>query len=561
MKRGKTQIVFAGMGVFLFISLGVVAPRSWAAGKVPVTVKRIIQEKCVTCHFPAPASHATEFPKSKTRCASCHVPFKENHKKAGCTRCHRSPAKTHFFLRGYNKKDTPEQQAVTQAKFAPNVEPKCIRCHLEKPLSNEGRGFPSLKTDADILAAVEKGTLRSWIQPGRFMAKYLRADEVETITTWVDDISRTRKLGYDPYLIAVKTEADFDIDGTGTNPVWDKAPEHRVKLTPTVYTPTDEIRLKAVYTDKNLYIRAEWRDSTLSMTRNGWEWKDGQWKHPYFEPEDPDNTKQSEDRLSLIWNMSTKDYRTVRGCAVKCHGNIPGSSEFTDHEGEKADIWHSKAERSLGTLSAETVRAGRVDPITHEAQSGEYRFKGFADDKVLVWYQAYELGYDLEDSGRRGDKGKSTYSHNRSKSKKAPKVMESNPFDFADAMVLTQAEIDAGETIVADPDAKGFDEGKVSAAWAGYQRFNALVPERILRVPAGSRGDVKHDATWKDGVWINEFSRALDTGHPENDVIFAPSKRKEYEFSVAVFDNCGRGEIPPGHTTYGDGQYQVLKFE
>ncbi|MDM8555003.1 ethylbenzene dehydrogenase-related protein [Desulfococcaceae bacterium HSG7] len=533
--------------------------------KIPTSVKKIIQEKCVNCHTSIPDEHVDEFPKSQTQCGSCHIPqISEDCKEKGCTECHLSPSETHFYLRGYNKKDTPEQQAVTQSKFAPNIIPegkKCIKCHIEDAEDGTGAGFPSLETDAKIVAAAEKGTLRSWIQPGGFMAKYLKQDEARIITDWTDNLSRNRKMTYDPYLIAVKTKSDFEIDGRGENPIWFTVPEHIIDLEPTVFTATDKIKLKAVYTDKNLYIRAEWKDSTLSMSRGGWELENGSWKHPYYDPEDSDNTKQSEDRLSIIWNMSVKNYRTVNGCAVKCHGNVPGSSEFTDHEGEKADIWHSKAARGLGVLSAKTVTAGRVNPITHEALTGEYHFKGFLDDKVLVWYKAYELGYDLEDSGRRGDKGGSAYSHNRNKSKKAPEFMEFAPVDFADAMVLTQAEIDGGEAIVADPNAKNFNKLKMSEAWNVYRDLNALVPERILRIPSGSRGDVKHYATWKNGVVINEFCRALDTGNSNDDVIFDPSKAKEYEFSVAVFDNCGRGEIPPGHNTYGDGQYQILKFK
>ena len=69
-----------------------------------------------------------------------------------------------------------------------------------------------------------------------------------------------------------------------------------------------------------------------------------------------------------------------------------------------------------------------------------------------------------------------------------------------------------------------------------------------------------HSATWTDGVWVHEFRRALVTGNNDDDVQFDLSVTTEYEFSIAVFDNCGRGEIPPGHNTYGDGQYQILRF-
>ena len=66
-------------------------------------------------------------------------------------------------------------------------------------------------------------------------------------------------------------------------------------------------------------------------------------------------------------------------------------------------------------------------------------------------------------------------------------------------------------------------------------------------------------ATWTNGLWVHEFRRALVTGGIRDDVQF-DDLSKEYAFFIAVFDNCGRGEIPPGHNTYGDGQYQVLRF-
>ena len=138
--------------------------------------------------------------------------------------------------------------------------------------------------------------------------------------------------------------------------------------------------------------------------------------------------------------------------------------------------------------------------------------------------------------------------------------METKPTDYIDAMVLTQQEINAGEIIVADPDSPDYAGDKlVSKAWKKYRSVKAVVPERVLRNSTGSRGDVLHSATWKDGVWINEFRRALDTGHPNEDVQFT-DLGKGYEFSIAVFDNYGRGEIPPGYNTYGDGQYRVLRF-
>nr|WP_158599204.1 ethylbenzene dehydrogenase-related protein [Methanohalophilus sp. RSK] len=394
------------------------------------------------------------------------------------------------------------------------------------------------------------------------MAKYLNDAEIATITKWIDSTyTNDRTLGYDPYLKAVNT-TDFDINDlvNGTdNPAWDKAEEHVISVVPTVYTATDKIKLKALYSDKYLYIRAEWEDPTASLTRSGsWIQDNGKWQHPEATTE---NDKQSEDRLAFFWNIDTPNFKARHGCAITCHGNVPGSAKFTDESGATMDIWHNKAARALGAYSA--TDNGDLTISTEndafEATAGTVKFSGVADDKRLVWYMDTADGYNTEDSGRRGDAGKSAYGHNRNKAKSAPKFIETNPTSWADAMALTQTEIDNGETIVADPTDSAYDAATVADAWNKYADLGTVVPERILRKPEGSRGDVLNTAVWKDGVWVNEFRRPLVTGNAD-DVQFDLTKATEYDYSVAVFDNCGRGEIPPGHTTYGDGQYQVLRF-
>lgn len=240
---------------------------------------------------------------------------------------------------------------------------------------------------------------------------------------------------------------------------------------------------------------------------------------------------------------------------------MPGSSEFTDLEGSTMDIWHSKAARGLGLYSATDSGDLTIDTATEafEATAGTVSFSGVLDDKRLIWYMDLEDGYDLEDSGRRGDAGRGAYSHNRNGDKSAPLFIEIAPDSWADAMALTEAETTDGSAIVADPGDPGYDTAAAAAAWDDYVALGALVPERVLREPEGSRADVLHSAVWSDGIWISEFHRALVTGNPD-DTQFDLGAATEYKFSIALFDNCGRGEIPPGHTTYGDGQYQILRF-
>lgn len=558
-KKEETSLraVFA-LFVCLLLTSGFSAGHfaSAAESKVPLPVKLIIMERCVSCHSGVSSDHVKEHPEAGYQCGSCHVPFdarSEYHEDEGlenCTECHESPNVTHLFLR-----ETGNQQ-----DFAPDAGEKCIECHMKATVTI-GKGFPALNTDQRILQTTRKGTLRAWIQPGGFMEKYLTASQRKTVIKWIDQLSADRELGYDPFLNAVKVTTPPTLDGKDADQAWKLAQPHVISLTPALpYTTSDRVVLKAVYDETHLYILATWPDSTLSMTRtSSWKWTRSEWIHPHAAGT---NDQPSEDRISFLWNMTIKNFRTVYGCAIKCHGNIPGSSEFTDLPGEQADIWHAKAGRGLGTIRSSQTGGLTVNTQddSFEVTGGEVNLSGWCDDKYLVWYLDLKDGFDLEDSGRRGDSGKSVYRHNCNRADRAPLYMEKAPEDYIDAMVLTRTEIDSGETIVPDPESPLYaGENAVTAAWKNYEKVKGVIPERILEAPEGSRGDVLQSATWKDGIWISEFRRALDTGNPWDDVIF-DDLTKAYEFSIAVFDNCGRGEIPPGHTTYGDGQYQILKF-
>ncbi len=489
---------------------------------------------------------------------------------------------------------------VYASEIAPILEGKCTSCHVPVPSSHAAnlerkgacyachdgdgpgvmptlRAYPPLTTEGEVAFAVGQGTFTSWIQPGGFMnwdgisgdfdgkawpENYaivktgLTDNETATLTNWARSMQRERKLNYNTDLIASKIDADFALDGTGKNAAWDKATELKVELIPTIYTSVDEISLQALYSDEYLYIRAEYADSTLSMTRGAWlrdttgnTWSTATKALPDDFP--------SEDRLAFLWNISIPDYKAVNGCAIKCHANRPGYASFTDAPGTKADIWHSKANRSLPVTSA-VINSALTVEASYEVSAGSASFRGFVDDKELEWFQGPR--FDTEDAGRHGDSGGSTYGRNRNSAKTGPSYMETNPSDFLDGMVLTQAEIDGGQTIITDPENAAYaGDRAVNTAWAAYQAVKAVVPERILRLPKGSRADVEHAATWTNGVWVNEFKRKLDTGDTENDIIFGDPNRS-YEFSIAVFDNCGRGEIPPGHNTYGNGQYLLLRF-
>jgi len=332
-------------------------------------------------------------------------------------------------------------------------------------------------------------------------------------------------------LTAVKVMTAPKLDGDSTDSMWAEATS--LTINTAGGSGSISVTVNAVYTDTDLFFLVQWDDSTMSMTRSGsWNWDGASWTTI--------GASQSEDRVAFLWDINMTDFDST-GCMIKCHPQHGVAGAFLDNPGELGDIWHMKAARSLGVISASQSDSLSVDPETHEVTAGTITMIGYIDDKYL----SYENPADLpEDGGRHGDSGSSTYGRNRNADQTGPLYLETDPENYIDAMVLTQSEIDGGETLeVATATAE-----QISTAWNMYTSFGAVVPERILRTPGGSRGDVMQAATWSDGTWTSEIKRALVTENSD-DVQFADLAAK-YGFSLSVMDNAGGDGHSPATTTY-----------
>lgn len=350
--------------------------------------------------------------------------------------------------------------------------------------------------------------------------------------------------GYDlTKLNAIKVTADPVADGV-TDAMWAEAPALTVALgdgmdeNPINCTlchsrnSATTVTLKAVHSATNLTILASWPDDDASFTRSGsWSYATGAWTKP--------NGDQSEDRVSFFWPVGaiTGDGPggTTGGCMTKCHTTDvhPGN----DIEDEMylatgtADIWHMKAARYLGVTSVSQSGSMTIDATTHQVTSGTVHMTGWSDDQYCTQWDAA----NAPDGGRKGDAGSGAESQNRIADQSRPKYMEKNPTDFMDAMVLTQSEIDAGQT--AGDATTGVSDADAALYWPAYNTLKAVVPERILKTPSGSRGDIVEGATWANGRWTVELQRKLDTGDADHDITFVVGQ--EYTFGVATMDNAG----------------------
>ena len=258
--------------------------------------------------------------------------------------------------------------------------------------------------------------------------------------------------------------------------------------------------LQSVYDDKNIYIKVQYVDPTLSLNRNPWiKQDDGTWK----KMKNPDNMGQEntygEDKIAFFWNINTHGFEK-KGCAIACHikrdGMIEGIADksagrkFTRHPGEFLDTWHWK---SVGSgLSTGIADDQYVDSNT--------------DPKVdRKWGRRFD-----EKTGG-GEK------ENINADKSAPQFMSKIA--------------DANRTWIMESDKVPFvDTFKVGD----------MIPGVVVSKLTGSRGDVEANAAWDDGKWTIVFKRALVTSSPkasEQDVQFN-DLTKPYYFGIAVFDNA-----------------------
>jgi hypothetical protein len=293
-------------------------------------------------------------------------------------------------------------------------------------------------------------------------------------------------------LVSKKVAAAPALDGT-LDDAWKGTAVLSVKAVGGRNFPSgsSEIALRSVYAGDTLYFHMQYKDPTESVRRGPWiKQADGSWQK-LKDPADKggDNNLYYEDKMAMIWNISSPAFET-RGCMAACHTGEgkPFGNKYLPNPGEKADIWHWKS-----------VRTGSVGQI---------------DDQYLD-----DTRYDKDkapEAGRKSDpKTGGGYADNVNDAKNGPR--------FA-----LKGNKPAPSYWIVDAEKEPFDDSKYKAG--------DEVPGIIVAPFTGDRGDIAVKSIWKDGTWTLVFSRKLVT-NSDFDVQFNDLK-KQYAFGVAVFDNA-----------------------
>jgi len=369
-----------------------------------------------------------------------------------------------------------------------------------------------------------------------------------------------------PYLTlhAVPVDVMPEIDGSAADEAWAQAKDLKVGV----------MNMKAVYNDEQIAFLMTWWDRDLSINARGtWNWdKDKQeWWRTGWEEGTWDSFKgyREPEWVNLAFDMTS--VVGTEGCFAFCHEYPPGSGKFhhnTAGTGQHVDNWGFLGKHGYGPLSYEDlgwVAGGRgviqtgdvvIDPTAkydqHQILAGNITFLGWAEDKIIVPlddpdYPQTDRPADVycinchEDMGiidwtktgntTYGDDGDIPYFENWDETYSRPLYMETAPVDFADAMVITQDEIDAGEAVaVAD-----LTPAQISEYWANYEKVDGVLSHLVLTTPSGSQADVLVGANWTNGKWTVEMIRARDTGYSD-DVQFTDMERV-YDFGISLWNH------------------------
>jgi hypothetical protein len=519
------------------------------------------------------------------RCVTCHLDLKELEKKHpqierfpfeehGCTVCHggvgraTEASRAHSTLRiprrplyEYLKVRATGTSSLDLFQYSASGEPipftgsnLCLRCHLGSHPRHVARWrilkFKPFDRVRTKLKEVQKGGLKvdesrclgchttgfneltghyledqvtceSCHGPGGFYAELMaggrardgaelaRANILETRSDRVclnchkpDRHSDYEGEDLPPTLIAAPLNGipAPEMDGKALEDPWNLVFETKVstwQLGDDPPRPGTEVFIRAIYDDTHIYFAFRWLDKTRQDRMGQWFFRDGRWQARMQWP----------DALALHWQASeqVEDFRQG-GCAVLCH-NTGRFSEFprmaTRQEGAVVDEWYWDA------FTAE--RAGRPGDgfLDHQV-----RFLPPGSLKpVLRWAQP-------EISAAHG---------NDTSGERRPGTVGGIP--------LT---LNAKETEGKPPQPRFYLEGgkqvpfQISDHGQPAQKKLPLYESGIAE--GGDSADISGSASWADGYWTLELSRALRTPYKRDVQLDQPDK--SYSFGLAVWDGA-----------------------
>jgi hypothetical protein len=320
-----------------------------------------------------------------------------------------------------------------------------------------------------------------------------------------------------------------------------------------VAKPPAYVAMKAVYTDRDLFLLVRWTDTNPDEAKDAMFYRGetldslGGGCQPSLV--DPVNWIRNpggaydEDRVTLAFEADSAGNSigpfSQYGCLTACHVNEQPAFGRVGYG--RLEVWQWLASRTNLIRDLYDRRESAGDPL--------HGIPGYLDDL-----------YSDMTGGLQADPGAAGYRANFTAGSDVPtwfyrevddpfarpqnpatcfNEFGENPCRKNNGLVLTSIWREKPEVhvpAISECDTMNFAPLPLGTEPRTWRRGDR-VPGWILTYPNGSRADVHGKAQYAEGVWTLEIGRRLDTGDPLHDVIFQPASGRKYVFTLAVMDN------------------------
>jgi hypothetical protein len=315
--------------------------------------------------------------------------------------------------------------------------------------------------------------------------------------TWVEN-DPWQPEGFEKVLIlkASKVEAPPIIDGRGDDPAWAQAEALKVPL---FYGPVKEATLKAVYTEKEIFLMVSWPDATKDDQHRPWIWNPELGR--YVEG------SQVEDSLLVSFESGCEWTPSLLSGYVYDFDGWRWLAARTNPIGQAVDVNGHVQDRWIPDKGFKKYKARNKKPFWNlkftDHRPNILTKRWFELDRAYQFQPISEVVYvALEPDGYR-------------------------PPAFAVRLPAPQVDPE----LIKPPPSLG-----AKPAYAAPS-VPAMVPQFKPVKLEGDAGEVAAKGTWKDGRWTVEFRRILVTpARTKTDWVF----ERLTQFSIHIFDHTER---------------------